>query len=219
MSPEEVASIAKREIVNPTLAVTRQYLEIHQPVIKDGEIVVDRVDLEGPDHIGIVYIPVIDQSFHFAIYVNLDNAEVQGFGTESRNRVSFKASSKALALDHLKAFTSLIPTKCWDKGDHLPSGKISYPFSAFILEPNPEPDEFNDKLNKLLDILECDFEGMMDMIKASEARINVAMNYHNGNSMLGGMSINQEQIKRLSNFNLSIDFDLYAEGNSLRDEK
>jgi len=35
----------------------------------------------------------------------------------------------------------------------------------------------------------------------------------NGNTMLGGVYLNQPIIQRLTALNLSIDFDLYAEGN------
>ncbi len=107
--------------------------------------------------------------------------------------------------------TTVKPTGGWDKGDKW-NDKTFRKYTAVHFEPNPEPDEFEDKLRKLLDYLEQDKEGILSLVEKAEGHIQVAMEFHNGNTMLGGPYISKENIKRMSSLNLEIDFDLYANG-------
>lgn len=217
MTEEQIRNIAIAELTKPTLGGTEQYLEIHSAVKENGAIKVDRIDLEGKDEIGIVYIPIEGEYFHFAVYVDLKKSEVTGVGTESWNRVYFRATSEEHSFQELQAMTTLEPTDFWNKGDLRSNGKTSYSFSSFKLLPNPEPDEFEDKLRKLLDVIETDSKGIQKLVETADVGIIVAMNFHNGNGMLGGMYIDEESIKRISRLNLSIDFDLYADGNNFKE--
>ncbi|MGB7519245.1 MAG: DUF4279 domain-containing protein [Spirulinaceae cyanobacterium] len=163
----------------------------------------------------IAYVPVVNEFFHFAVCVDLQEKRFVGIHTEPCNRVYLRAISDSLSLEKLKSLTKLSPTKSWNKGDFRNEDRspYKYKFSSFKLLPNPEPDSFEDKLKKLLDLLETDQQGVTNLIEKAEANVTVAMNFHNGNGMLGGMSINPESIKRMGKLNLSIDFDLYADGN------
>jgi len=42
------------------------------------------------------------------------------------------------------------------------------------------------------------------------------MEFHNGNSMLGGPGISKETIKRMAALNVGIDFDLYVSGKTYK---
>ena len=44
----------------------------------------------------------------------------------------------------------------------------------------------------------------------------MAMEFHNGNSMLGGPNISKESVKRMAALNLEIDFDLYVSGKTYK---
>ncbi len=85
-----------------------------------------------------------------------------------------------------------------------------------MFEPTPGPDEFEDKLKKLLDFLETDKVGVKNLVKKAEGYIQVAMEFHNGNSMLGGAGISKESIKRMAALNLEINFDLYVSGKTYK---
>ena len=87
-------------------------------------------------------------------------------------------------------------------------------YNAFA--PNPEPDEFEDKLRKLLDFLEQDEAGIRDLVDKAEGYIQVAMDIHNGNGMIGGPTINIDCISRMKNLGLEINFDLYVGGTSFK---
>ena len=98
------------------------------------------------------------------------------------------------------------------------SEKVNYRFSSLGIEPNPEPDEFEDKLAKLLDLLETDKEGIKRLVDKANGGISVAMTFHDGNGMFGGPHLDRQTVKRLGDLNLSVDFDLYADGNSFKEE-
>lgn len=217
MTEEEIKNIAIVELENPTYETTKQYLAIHSFVKENNIIKIDRVDFESKDNIAIVYIPIVDEHFHFAIYIDIVKKQFISIGTESWNRVYFRVTSKELSLQQIQSYTILKPTESWSKGDLRKNGKSSYNFSAYHLLPNPEPDEFKDKLEKLLSVLEKDTSGIKNLVKNASAGITVAINFHNGNGMLGGIFINEKIIKRMSKLNLCIDFDLYADGNSFKD--
>jgi hypothetical protein len=137
---------------------------------------------------------------------------VASFFIESYNDLFFQASSATFDFDNLSALTKLKPTDGWRKGTLRKSGKATYKNTLIRFIPNPEPDEFEDKLNKLLDFLEQDPSGIKKLVEVADGRIQAAIIFHNGNTMLGGVSIGTESMKRIAALNLKIDFDLYAEG-------
>ncbi len=203
---------AIEEIEAKTFGETEQFLKIHEVVYEDGKPKIARIDREKKDGTAIVYFPVKEEKFYLAVYVDTEpKISVRHVGTESYNSVCFSAVSDSLNLEELSRMTKLKSTKGWSKGDKR--GRTLWKFSKFIFEPNLEPDEFEDKLKKLLDILESDKEGITQLAENSDVCIRVAQEFHNGNTMLGGSYIDKESMKRIANLNLPIDFDLYLGGN------
>lgn len=217
MTDEQAIAIIEDEFRQKTLAVTEQYLEIHSPVYVDNKIKVDRIDRESKDEYIIAYLPVQDERFYFAVYINTKTSEVTGVTTEAFHRVYFRATSESLTIDELKAMTHLVPTETWNKGDLRKSGNSHYTFSNFTILPNPEPDEFEDKLKKLLDLLEQDKEGVKRLAEKAHGYIQVAMDIHNANGMIGGPHLDTSDISRMNELGLSIDFDLYIGGNLFKE--
>jgi hypothetical protein len=80
-----------------------------------------------------------------------------------------------------------------------------------------KPDEFEDKLKKLLDHLEQDKDGIKRLVDNANGYIQVAMEIHNGNGMIGGPNIDIIHIKRMAVLGLSINFDLYVGGNKFKE--
>ena len=112
--------------------------------------------------------------------------------------------------------TILPPTETWNKGNLRESGRSYYTFSNFTIIPNPEPDTFEDKLKKLLDHLEQDKDGIKRLVNHANGYIQVAMDIHNGNGMIGGPTIDSIDIKRMNELGVSINFDLYVGGNKFK---
>lgn len=206
------------ELQSKRFGTTEQLLEIHNVVYVDNKPQVLRVDTEYDDKTAIVYFPIKDEKFYLAVWLDTKpEISVRGVGTENYNAVYLKATSEDLSFQELSLLTKLKPTSGWSKGDTRKSGNSFYNFSAFHFEPNPEPDEFEDKLRKLLDFLETDKDGVTALVDKAFAQIQVATIFHNGNTMLGGHHLDKGTVKRLAALNLELDFDLYAEGNFFKD--
>jgi hypothetical protein len=206
------------ELQAKRFGTTQQLLDIHEIIYVDDKPQVLRVDTEYDEKTAIVYFPIKDEKFYLAVWLDTKPAiSVRGVGTENYNSVYLKVISDALSFQELSSLTKLKPTSGWSKGDPRKSGKSFYNFSALHFEPNPEPDEFEDKLRKLLDFLETDKDGITALVNKASVQIQVATIFHNGNTMLGGHHLHKNTIKRLAAFNLEVDFDLYAEGNFFKD--
>lgn len=213
MNEKEIIEIIQRELSEKTLGVTEQYLKIHSPIYIDNKLKIERIDEENSDGLVIVYLPVFREKFYFAVYINAKTKEITNIGTEPHHRVYFIATSENLTVEELKAMTILQPTELWNLGDFRNNQKRKYTYSGIKFLINPEPDEFEHKLNKLIDFLEQDARGIIELVQKANGYIQVAMDIHNGNTMLGGPYLNAETINRMSKLGLSISFDLYTAGN------
>jgi hypothetical protein len=216
MNDDQVIELIEKEFNEKTLGVTEQYLEIHSPIYADKKLKIDRIDRETNDDRIVAYLPVLDERFYFAVYINTLSNEITGVGTEAFHNVYFRATSEALSADQLKEMTKLKATDSWNKGDLRKNTKSTHKFSHLAILPNPEPDAFEDKLKKLLNHLEQDKDGIKRLVDNANGYIQVAMDIHNGNGMISGPNIDADDIKRMNDLGLSIDFDLYVGGNSFR---
>ena len=215
MTDEEAIKLIEKEFKDKTFGVTEQYLEIHAPIYINNELQIARIDRDHGKLI-IAYLPVQDERFYFAVSINGDSGELINIGTEPYHRVYFFATSEKLSETELKAMCSLSVDESWNKGDLKKNGRSAHKFSALKIMPNSEPDEFEDKLDKLLTYLETDKNGISELVEKAEGYIQVAMDIHNGNGMIGGPNISRESVSRMHNLGLSINFDLYVGGNSFR---
>lgn len=214
MSDEQIIELINKELREKTLGVTEQYLETHSPVYINQKVSIERVDREGNDGVIVAYIPVVEASFYLAVCIDDQANEIFNIYSEPYNRVYFRATSELLSEIELKSISKLITTDSCNKGDLKRNGKVKYKYSYISFLPNPEPDSFEDKLRKLLDYLERDKDGIKRLVNEADGYIQVAMNIHNANGMIGGPAIDRDTIKRMSDLGLGIDFDLYIEGNT-----
>ena len=206
---------AIEEVETKTLGGTEQFLGIHKLVYIDSKPKIARVDMEKLDE-AIVYFNVEDEKFFLAVYIDLKpKISIRWTNTEPYHSVYFRASSDTLSSTELSELTTLAITKERNKGDkkNPDAGKIKWKQSSIFIEPNPEADEFEDKLTKLLDYLETDSVGVEKLINNANGHIQVYSSFHNGNTMIGGHHLEKDHIKGLSRLNLEIDFDISADGN------
>ena len=214
---ERITACAIEEVENANFAATQQFLEVHQIVHDNGVPVVSRVDTETDDDNVTVYFPVQDEKFYFAVYLDTEpEISVRWVDTEDGHSVCFIVSSEILDAAALSAMTNLTPTVSWSKGSKWKNTERRRTVLRF--EPNPEADEFEDKIKKLLNYLLTDKENIKRLVEGYDGNIQVISIFHNGNSMLGGVHLNKDIIRKLAVLNLSIDFDLYAEGNLFKEE-
>lgn len=216
MTDEEVKDLIQTELSQKNLGVTQQYLEVHEIEYENGELKIARIDKENEEGLIIAYLPVKEEYFWLAVYIDESTGTIQNIGTESRNQVIMRATSDELTCHELQSLTKLKATKSINKGDFKRNKKLKYAYSVLDLEPNPEPDAFEDKLEKLLVFLEQDREGIHALAKKSNVWVSATMDFHYGNQLLGKAYISLDNIKRLSALNLAIDFDLAAWGNPFK---
>jgi len=216
MTDLEVWKLIVKEFNEKTLGTTSQYLEIHEPIYENGKPKIDRIDREKNEDVIVAYLPVKDEYFFFEIYIDARTGKILSFDTESRNLVSAIFASETMTSEELKSLTRLDCQESWNKGDKMPHRRRTYVFGGIEFYPNPEPDEFEDKLEKLLTFLETDKEGILSLSKTAKGYIHVLMDFHHGNQFLGGMSMESETLKKISALNLSIDFKIAAWGNGFK---
>jgi hypothetical protein len=65
--------------------------------------------------------------------------------------------------------------------------------------------------------LEQDKEGVKRLAEKADGYNQVAMDIHNGNGMIGGPNIDRDDIRRMNELGLSINFDIYVGGNSFKE--
>ena len=105
--------------------------------------------------------------------------EIIGVGTEPNHKIYLRATSEMLNFHELAKLTKLKPADGWNKGDRRKHGNSLYSFSCVKFMPNPEPDEFEDKINKLLDFLEKDVEAVVRTILCKLAvRCILSINFY-----------------------------------------
>jgi Domain of unknown function (DUF4279) len=218
MSDDQIIQKAIDEIEQKTWGVTQQFLDIHQVVYMGNKPKIERVDLDKSDGTATVYFQIKDEKFYLAIYVSTgSDSVVTGIYIEPYISVCFSAVSETIELETLSKMTTLVPTSVWRKGDAKQGGgNLLHKNNQIRFEPNPGPDEFEDKISKLLDLLETDKSGVKELVKKAGGYIQVAMEFHSGNTMLGGPKITKETMKRMAALNLEIDFDIYVGGKSYK---
>lgn len=205
-------------MVSKNFGVTEQYLEAHELIYEDDQPMIAHISRNDEKGTASVYFPVKGEKFFFVVYLQTSpTAKVISVNDQSHHRVYFTANSEVLDFEGLSALTTLTPTGGWNKGDPRKFGKNRpRTFSRIDFMPSPEPGDFDTKLDKLLDFLEQDVEGVKRLVKEAYGHINVATIFYNKNTMLGGFRLTSQTIARLHALNLTIDFDLYAEGNYIK---
>lgn len=212
-----IQALITEEFKLKDLGVTNQYLEIMEVYYNDDEPRIGRIDREGTDGVVIAYLPIVDEQFYLAIYIDEIQQEIFNIGTESKNKVVFRATSEACSMDELASFTKLPVQTKWNKGELKPNKKVVNKFSCIEIELNPEPDSVEDKLTKLLELLVQDKAGIPKLVANANGYIQIYMDFHNGNQLLGGLSLSKEHVQRMAELNLGFDVDVAAWGKPFKD--
>jgi hypothetical protein len=213
MTDFEITKVAIEEIETKAWGTTQQFLQIHELIYEEDSPKILHIDKDESNGTAIVYFPVKDEEFYFAVSVaTTPTINVRWVDTEAMHRVYFRATSEDLDFEQLASLTTLKPTGGWKKGERKKYGNSVYKYSSIEFLPNPEPDAFDDKIHKLLDFLERDIDGIRRLANIGGGQIQVASIFHNGNTMLGGYHLDKRLLSRLDALEVEIDFDLYAEG-------
>ena len=208
---------AIEEILNPTFAVTEQYLEVNVVTIENGIPKVERVDSDFRDNLVAVYFPVKDERYF--LQVNLEKtpaAKVDFVHIESGHKTYLTATSEDLTFEELSQNLIFKPLQGWSKGDLRKNGS-KHTFSRASFKPfASEAYEMEKQLNLLLTELEKDAESVIRLTEKATAYISICKHqYISGNA---GISFDIATVNRLSKLNLGVDIDIYIVGNPIKDE-
>ncbi|WP_285055301.1 DUF4279 domain-containing protein [Pedobacter ginsengisoli] len=212
ISDSTIQMLVTEELKSRTLGVTEQYFEILDVYYDDGVPRIARIDREGTGDVVVVYLPVADEWFYLAVYIDAVEQKIFNIGTESRNKVVFRATSETYSMDDLLGKTSLPVLTKWNKGELKSNRKSVNKFSCIEIEPNVEPDSAEDKLTKLFKLLAQDKTGIADLVTNADGYIQVIMDFHGGNQLLGGLSLSKEHIQKMSELNVGIEVDVASWG-------
>ncbi|AHJ96475.1 DUF4279 domain-containing protein [Hymenobacter swuensis] len=206
-----VKQLIAQELTTPTWEVTKQFLTIHRIEQQEGEAVVLHI-ADTKEGYATAYLAVEETRFYLAISIDTTAAKITNVHTEAFHDVWLRATSEKLTTAHMLQLTSLTPLRQYTRGDSR-RGTFKYTHSVVDFRPHHEPDTFENHVGKLLDLLEQDADGIRALANETECIIRVASYFHNGNTVLGGHFLDARTLKRISNLNLALDFDLYVEGN------
>jgi hypothetical protein len=212
----QIHEAVEREINQKNLSATANHLANHKPIYKKDKLQISRVDNEKEGNIAVAYLPVEGQEFYFALSIDTDTGKIISFDTEANHKVIFRATSVFLSSKELEEFTSLKPTNSWSKGQKNPNANFDYFFSALTIEGSDLPDELEDKLEKLMALLEKDKAGIYNLASNSNAFIQVVSHHYISNGQLNSISLSNEIIKRISDLGLEINFETYIDGSKLK---
>ena len=196
------------EILHPALAITRQFLAMHQLVLKEGVPVVEDVILREEEQTAEVYFPIEGDRYYFVVYVDLEpQVALRWTGMSAGNRVSFYAKSEEHQLEELVAMAGVEPTRIWEKGKQIRH-------HGFEVRPSlKETGDVEEKLRTLISLLLPYTANTYALSTIAVVGINIA--YWGYKDQMWGIHLGTEIIQGLAVLNLSVDVDLYAGGPDL----
>ena len=208
-----IVAVAVAEATNPTFGTSKQFLKVHSVSYANGKPEVAGITISADQLLAMVYFAVEDEEFFFVVSVSLASLTVEYAWVEDYHRVSFHATSETSDVTQLSALISLQPTSTLNKGDKRGPGTGEWKYHSIEFEPNPEPNPFETKIEQLLTFLEQDATGIRALVDQAAGYLRVISVFYNGNTSLGGISFDKETVRRMAALNLSVDFDLNAQGN------
>lgn len=213
-----IINLIKKELFNPTIEMTRQYLEILEVEYEDGLPKIIKIDFDESENTATAYVRVKREAFYLEFIVDTtDEGEVFSVDTCPYVGVAYMAVSKELTLKELLSLTKLNPDSTMLKGKPL-SGRVSPAhFNKIEFYTGPEPGSFMTKLNNMLDVLKEDIEGVKALCEKTDSKdLFVTIIWHKGTGAFTDIYLDTQTIDKLSALGLELTFDLYAAGNEFR---
>ncbi|MCL1991817.1 MAG: DUF4279 domain-containing protein [Spirochaetes bacterium] len=197
---------ADAEIDNPTLEVSKQILAANKIQKDENGYCLDRYFLDERDKTIDFCYKIENEKYFLLISIDIKTKGIDWVALRNSNECYLTATSWDLSLQELAEITTLKHTSGWSKGDKISHGSVySYSRINFKLVEKTSH-ELEVALSLLLDELEKDKNGIVELTKKSSAYIAIyKYQYISGNP---GMSLKIETINRLSNLNLGFAVDV-----------
>lgn len=203
--------IAIKEIKSPEFAHTKQILEVNEIEQENGQYKIE--DIIENDTAVNIYFKIKDENYFFCISISKETGEVVFPSIRNSNYCYFFAISESKSLEELASYTSIKYTSGYSKGEVRKAGnkhKISNHSCIKFDLLKSKCYETEEAIEKLLDELGKDKEGIKNLIENSSAIIEICKyQYVSANA---GFSLSKELIKKLNDFQIGIDIDTYICG-------
>ena len=202
---------AVKEIDSPEFAHTKQILEVNEVETENGKYKIEKI-MEHENQVHI-FFKIKDEKYFLCISLDKQSGKVIFPSIQNSNYCYLYASSETKSLEELASYTKIKYTKGYSKGDIIKRAntqKIVKVSSIYFELLETECYETEEAIERLLDKLSEDKQGIKELIKHSNAVIEICKNqYVSANA---GIAFSKELLQRLSEFEIGIDVDTYICG-------
>jgi len=217
---EKIKQLVKRELINPTLEMTKQILDVLQIELVEDSFRIERIDIDDEKKEVTAYVNIRRTDFYLEFIFNIaDSIDLYSVDTKPFIEISFFPTSETLTVDELQKLTKVQPHRKINKGEYFSNRKFQYNYNGLEYLSAKGPGNITFKINSLLDLLETDIIGIKELSSQTEcSNLFVTISYHVGNGNFTGLWLEKEIINRLAKFDFELTFDIYAEGEKFKDE-
>ena len=199
MTLEEIGKIAISEILFPTFNLTKQFLMVNKVLLEKEVPVIADVIVKEEENTAEVYFPIIDESYFFVVYLELEPIPAVRFmGMSAGNSVKLFVLSENHTADELINILGINPTKKWSKGEKRAKSNadIFYDFSGLIFEPTVKRTvEVEDKLRKIIDFLNLYKEKVLKLTEVASVEVQIV--YYGYKDQMWGIHLDSGIISKL----------------------
>jgi hypothetical protein len=126
-------------------------------------------------------------------------------------RVSLRLMGDGLPVEEVKTMLRLKPCSLGIKGNHIKDNPVyeKYFTNIWVLKSGTNSDvPFDEQITVLLDLLEPKIDALKEILSLPNVEGELFLGFGSGNGQ-GGAFFKKELLRRITDFGLSIDLDLY----------
>lgn len=207
-----VTKIALRELADPSSSDLKRILEVHKLKEKNGRPAVVRMEyLEGND-VAHVHFSLQGEPYFLVVKVDLKKnspIEYACIDIEPNYRVTLRISSHSMTLEEISKCILIQPTKTHTRCIY------NREYNFWLYEPQHGiPGALENKLEFLLDRIENSKNGILKLL-AENCEGIVSICFEGYKDWISGFGISNCTIKKIAEFGLELDFDMYVSGPDL----
>ena len=212
----QAVELARREVLSPTLAATREVLSVHRPVLVDGLPLIARADVTREPDAYYFYFRLEGEPYYLVVVVRREGEKlaVGCACVEAAVRVFLLVKAQDLTPAEITKRLGLKPTASQAKGERLHPELAPLSCTLWRFEPHQTlPEELGRKLDLLLDKLKPAAPRIAEL--AREADVTLSICYEGCKEWLGGWDADPPTLRRIAALGASLHLDLYASGPDL----
>ncbi len=114
-----ITTLISQELLNPTFAMTKEYLEEFKVDYKNGLPRIESIDFDKESERATAYVKIKNEAFYFTFYfdISTNQIEISFVDTTPLFVVSFSVTSEKYTPTDLLSLTTIKPTEIIKKGE------------------------------------------------------------------------------------------------------